>query len=304
MPDNSHVTDRELLLTADGELPVSRADEVRAHLHSCWDCRARMSEIETTIADFARAYRQSVDSQLPPIDGSRALLKARLSQLVAKPRSGNPRRFFHFGATFQRLAYVCALLFVVVVLGKFAAEHSALWKDKFEATHIARGVVPDRRLTPGVTRAVAIRDVCSVAHEEVVRDVPVPVRQQILQEYGLQNARANDYEIDYLIAPGLGGADDVHNLWPEPYNSGTWNSRVKDDLEEHLHEMVCAGKLDLSTAQHDISTDWIAAYKKYFRTDRPLPMMSGLSEYEDDSHAAPIAPARDSARAANRNISN
>jgi len=30
------------------------------------------------------------------------------------------------------------------------------------------------------------------------------------------------------------------------------------------------GELDLVTAQQDISRDWVAAYKKYFRTDRPL----------------------------------
>jgi anti-sigma factor RsiW len=281
MRDNSHITDRELLLAADGELPATRAEEVRVHLHACWDCRGRMSEIETTIADFARAYRQDANSQLPPLDGPRALLKARLSNLAAQRHAGYQRRFFRFSPALQQFGYVCALLFVVAVLGKFALEHSALWKDKFEANHIAPGVVPDRKLTPGVTRAVAIRDVCSVAHEEVVRDVPVPVRQEILQEYGLQNARANDYEIDYLIAPGLGGADDIQNLWPEPYNSGTWNSRVKDDLEEHLHEMVCAGKLDLSTAQHDISTDWIAAYKKYFHTDRPLSVSSSVIGSKD-----------------------
>jgi hypothetical protein len=48
---------------------------------------------------------------------------------------------------------------------------------------------------------------------------------------------------------------------------------VKDALEERLHEMVCAGQLDLSTAQRDIAADWIAAYKKYFRTDRPQPSL-------------------------------
>jgi hypothetical protein len=47
---------------------------------------------------------------------------------------------------------------------------------------------------------------------------------------------------------------------------------VKNSLEELLHQLVCAGKLDLSTAQHDIAADWIAAYKKYFHTDRPLPV--------------------------------
>jgi len=50
----------------------------------------------------------------------------------------------------------------------------------------------------------------------------------------------------------------------------------KDDLEEHLHEIVCDGELDLYTAQRDIATDWIAAYKKYFHTDRPLALHSHL----------------------------
>jgi hypothetical protein len=109
-----------------------------------------------------------------------------------------------------------------------------------------------------------------MAHEEVVAEVSTSLRQEVLQEYGIVNAHPDDYEIDYLIAPGLGGVEEIHNLWPEPYTSATWNARVKDALEERLHELVCAGKLDLSTAQRDIATDWIAAYKKYFHTDRPL----------------------------------
>ena len=96
------------------------------------------------------------------------------------------------------------------------------------------------------------------------------MRQKVFQEYGIRNAHADDYEIDYLIAPGLGGTEDIHNLWPDPRRNHTWNSYVKDALEERLHQLVCARELDLSTAQHDIATDWIAAYKKYFHTDRPL----------------------------------
>ena len=96
------------------------------------------------------------------------------------------------------------------------------------------------------------------------------MRQEVFQEYRIVNARASDYEIDYLIAPGLGGADDIHNLWPQPFTSRTWNAHVKDALEERLHQLVCSGNLDLHTAQSDISSDWIAAYKKYFRTERPL----------------------------------
>jgi hypothetical protein len=100
------------------------------------------------------------------------------------------------------------------------------------------------------------------------------LRQRVLQEYGIPNARPEDYEIDYLIAPRLGGTEDIRNLWPEPYRTRMWNARVKDALEERLHEMVCSGQLDLHTAQHDIATDWIAAYKKYFHTNKPLPLSS------------------------------
>jgi hypothetical protein len=34
----------------------------------------------------------------------------------------------------------------------------------------------------------------------------------------------------------------------------TWNAHVKDALEERLQAMVCAGRLDLSTAQRAIAT--------------------------------------------------
>jgi hypothetical protein len=109
--------------------------------------------------------------------------------------------------------------------------------------------------------------------------VPAPLRQEIFQEYGIEAPRADDYEIDYLIAPGLGGTEDIHNLWPEPYKSPAWNARVKDALEEQLHQLVCAGRLDLPTAQRDIATDWIAAYKKYFHTDAPLALRSDLIRF-------------------------
>jgi hypothetical protein len=81
---------------------------------------------------------------------------------------------------------------------------------------------------------------------------------------------SHEYELDYLITPELGGSADRENLWPERYTSRTWNARVKDELEEMLPRLVCTGNVSLAAAQRDIATDWIAAYKKYFRTERPL----------------------------------
>ncbi len=82
-----HESYQNLLLAADGELPIRRAAQVREHLASCWECRTRMAEIETTITDFVRASRQVLDSKLPPIAGPRALLRAQLAQLAPTSRS-------------------------------------------------------------------------------------------------------------------------------------------------------------------------------------------------------------------------
>jgi hypothetical protein len=282
--ENLHPSDQELLLAADGELPARRAAQVHAHLAACWDCRARMAEIEATITDFARAHRENLDPQLPPIAGQRALLRAQLAELKSRPESGSWRWLFQFNSTTRAAAFVCVAFFLAAVVGTLLLRHSTLRGPRSVSASSEHGAEPDRSLTPGATRIVALGDVCSMPHEEVVGEVSTSLRQEVFQEYGIVNAHSDDYEIDYLIAPGLGGVEDIHNLWPEPYTSRTWNAHVKDTLEERLHELVCAGQLDLPTAQREIATDWIAAYKKYFHTDRPLSLRSDLIRFRGDLH--------------------
>jgi hypothetical protein len=271
---SAHLSDQELLRAADGELSPQRSDQVQAHLAACWDCRARMAEIEGTIADFARAHRHDLDRQLPPMDGPRALLRAQLAELAAQPPARLWRSFLQFNSPGRAAAVAAVAAMIAAMVGGLLFIQSARRTNSTSA--FERGAEPDRTLTPGATRILTIGDVCSMPHEEVVSEVSPSLRQQVFREYGIVNARPDDYEIDYLIAPGLGGVEDLHNLWPEPSTSRAWNAHVKDALEEHLHAMVCAGQLDLSTAQRDIATDWIAAYKKYFHTASPLSVRSNL----------------------------
>jgi hypothetical protein len=107
--------------------------------------------------------------------------------------------------------------------------------------------------------------------------IPASLAYRVFEKYRIHNPSPRSYEVDYLISPALGGADDIRNLWPQPYASGEWNAHVKDALEDYLHDQVCAGKLDLQTAQRDISENWISAYQKYFHTDRPLPVHVAFS---------------------------
>jgi hypothetical protein len=265
--EDSHPTEEELLLLVDGELSTPRASRVRAHLTACWDCRARMSEIEQTITDFVRTHRQSIDLMLPPPAEARAQLRCQMAELASRPQTDFWRRFFGFGPVI-RFGLYGTIAAILTALGGEAIYHRFTPRVPDQAiAAFALRAIPDRNLTPGAARQVAINDICSVAHEEVVKPVSLSLRRQVFQEYGIINPNPDDYEIDYLIAPELGGLEDIQNLWPEPNASPTWNSHAKDALEERLHQLVCSGKLDVATAQHDISTNWIAAYKKYLPTE-------------------------------------
>jgi hypothetical protein len=65
-----------------------------------------------------------------------------------------------------------------------------------------------------------------------------------------------------------------------------WNSYVKDALERKLYKLVCAGQLDLKTAQRGIASDWIEAYKKYVRMKPPAPIV-------DETKTAPATTANE-----------
>lgn len=272
MPEkDAHLSDEELVLLADGECSTHRADEWRRHLAACWDCRARMAEIEGTIVDFVRAYHQSLNPELPPAVGRRALLRARLAELAATSnsrRSSVAWRLVPLGNRWAP-AFLGLLLAVLGILW-FGHYHVLRVGLHPRVTRLTAAAIPNRRLTPGATRAVSAQDVCAGTYHNEARLVPASTQRAIFMEYGMAGAKAKDYELDYLITPELGGSDDIRNLWPEPYSSTLWNAHVKDALEDRLHEMVCDGRLDLPTAQREIATDWISAYKKYFRTEKPL----------------------------------
>jgi hypothetical protein len=255
-----HLSDEDILLVADGETTGRRAKQARAHLAACWFCRARLSELESTIAEFISFHRSGLDAQLPPVAGSRALLKARLAE-ASTPPQGLWQRWFDVLVHARAAALVCVLVLACTLLLRFWTPHGL---KSAKGSQVA--LIPDPELTPGAVRRVALPEVCAMPHEEVVAEVPDSLRQEVFEEYGLANARPQDYEIDYLIAPGLGGTQDIHNLWPEPSTTSGWNAHVKDLLEERLHQLVCDGQVDLPTAQQAIANDWITAYKKYLGT--------------------------------------
>ncbi len=163
-----------------------------------------------------------------------------------------------------------AALAVVVFAVYFSRQHDAPRLAAHHATDLLEpGALPIRALTPGATAPVSTEELCA-GRGPVKEEIAPEVRQAVLRDYGMEGLPETEYELDYPITPELGGSSDRRNLWPERYGSRVWNARVKDELERLLPALVCGGRVDLHTAQRDIAADWIGAYKKYFRTDRPV----------------------------------
>jgi hypothetical protein len=261
--EDRHISDQELIQAADGELSSGRIVEVERHMAACWSCRVRRAELEQAIAGFVDARQGVFEGRIPPIEGPRALLQARMANLDQEPPASLWRRI---GGVFEfhRLAFGAIALAGVLAGAFFYLAGGRPWTRQVYAMS-----TPNSGLTPGATLPVTREYVCAAGETDSLHVVPALLAKQVFAEYGLAPS-PRKYEVDYLITPALGGAPVVRNLWPQPYAAGEWNAHVKDALEDRLHQMVCEGRLDLAAAQNDLATDWVAAYKKYFGTNRPL----------------------------------
>ncbi len=218
----------------------------------------RRQEIESAIADFVHGHQNA--SALPSSDGPRALLRAQLAHAVeGAPRAGWTA-FLGRLAAFAVAAGCLLLAGILFVRAVREGGHGA-------RRNSAMVSIPDARLTPGAAVLANRQAVCSQANTKN-KAVSDGIRRKVFEEYGITGAEPKAYEVDYLITPALGGSDDIRNLWPHSYAT-VWNAHVKDDLEDRLRDLVCSGGLDLSQAQHEIAANWIAAYQKYFHTERP-----------------------------------
>lgn len=140
------------------------------------------------------------------------------------------------------------------------------------------GFMPDPGLTPGstnpsVTQANIHQTICVSGFTSTIRPPSSYTTalkiKQLHSGYAVNgNYNTSDYEEDHLISLELGGSpDDPKNLWPEPYD-GAQNARVKDRIENKLHDLICGGQLGLRAAQKAIASDWRKAYETYIG---PLP---------------------------------
>jgi hypothetical protein len=142
-------------------------------------------------------------------------------------------------------------------------------------------LLPDPAVTPGKVAITSQTKVCTTKWDKDERHVTQTMKNKVFASYGTAPGQGvcvkksrktpsggsvvEGCEIDHLISRELGGADDVENLWPQPYTQDP-GAHQKDKLENKLHKEVCSGKITLQQAQDTIKTDWFTAYKERYPT--------------------------------------
>ena len=121
--------------------------------------------------------------------------------------------------------------------------------------------LPNPKLTPGATVKISKDSLCR-GSETVDGSLSISLKRKVFEVYGIRTERSVPHNVDHLIPVSLGGSSAIENLWPQPL-SGEWSYNQKNKLERRLRKLVCSGELDLETAQREISTDWVGAFKKY-----------------------------------------
>ena len=128
------------------------------------------------------------------------------------------------------------------------------------------GTLPNPSLTPGeVFAGVTAADVCVSGYAGRARNVFREQYVQVYAGYGIRYPEpAGTYELDHLVPLELGGDNANRNLWPEP-SLPVPGFHQKDELENYLHDAVCAGRMQLADAQEGIAANWLDLYQRYLQ---------------------------------------
>lgn len=144
--------------------------------------------------------------------------------------------------------------------------------------------MPDQQLTPGSALPASAAVVCTPGNPSSVQDVSEDVGRGVFAAYVVDYTQRVSYELDHLVPVELGGDNSEHNLWPQP-RIGPKAADLKDRLETHLHDLVCAGSVPLAEAQLAMSGDWLAANARYGPMTIPPPPAPVIT-------TPPLAPAQ------------
>lgn len=114
-------------------------------------------------------------------------------------------------------------------------------------------------VNPDISQANIDETICVSGWTATVRP-PVSytnkVKRGLMEELGIEWARAGEFELDHWLPLAVGGhPSDPRNLRLQVW-TGPRGARAKDVVEAHVHRQVCKGELTLEEGQACFFTDW------------------------------------------------
>jgi hypothetical protein len=110
-------------------------------------------------------------------------------------------------------------------------------------------------LNPDVTQDTIHSTICTPGWTDTVQppaSYTTALKLRQMRDFGETGLPLN-YKEDHLVSLSIGGAPrDPSNLFPQPAAKTT----QKEELEDHLHQAVCAGQMTLMAAQSRMRHDW------------------------------------------------
>jgi hypothetical protein len=115
----THPTPEELLSYPDGELSRKQAEHLRAHLETCWSCRAQVAESQDAIRRFIRFRDQVLTPAIPLLPQVRRNLERDFDRLDAEALhftwSGRLSRLFISHRPSWRMVTLCLSTAAVII---------------------------------------------------------------------------------------------------------------------------------------------------------------------------------------------
>jgi len=119
-----------------------------------------------------------------------------------------------------------------------------------QTCHYGPDYSPDPLCTPGDKGVVDLKIICAPAKYDA--KISKALTREVFGRYGINDT--SNYRIDNLVPLELGGSNNIRNLYPQPISSPGFNE--KNIAEQKLHDIVCANKMPLNSAQQMIMFNW------------------------------------------------
>ena len=153
------------------------------------------------------------------------------------------------------LAIVSLIVFSIILLGALSAFLMVkLHPSGIGPKCLSDGVNPDPRCTTGAVYLTTKEQICAAGYIQHITPAHEMVIAQVMDDYGIPRSDRERYEVVALIDIGIGGKNEIGNLFPLQKDSipGVGQKKAVDSW---LRARLCDGNISIETAQ-SLAKDW------------------------------------------------